>query len=115
MINVMKMIKKLAVILMILLMTSCSSVKQYTAYTIYPIGYLLNRIGGNRIEPISIQTRSLVQVANIVDDYAEILENSSVLFHIGNLEPYMDLYQDRIKELGIDLSAGDLSVLNCQT
>ncbi len=113
MINVMKMIKKLTVVLMILLMTSCSSVKRYTAYTIYPIGYLLNRIGGNRIEPISIQTRTLVQTANIVEDYAEILENSSVLFHIGDLEPYMDLYEDRIKELGIDLNAGDLSVLNC--
>ena len=109
----MKMIKKLLIIGLILLMTGCSSVKQYTAYTIYPIGYLLNRIGGNRIEPISIQTRSLVQVANIVENYDEILEDSSVLFHIGGLEPYMDLYEDRISELGIDLNVGDLSVLNC--
>ena len=109
----MKKIKKLLLVLVMLLMTSCTSVKQYTAYTIYPIGYLLNRIGGNRIEAISIQNRSLVQVANIVDNYQEILENASVLFHIGNLEPYMDLYEDRIKSLGIDLTAGDLSVLNC--
>ena len=99
--------------LLIILLSGCTSTKHYTAYTIYPIGYLLSRIGGNRIDAVSIQNRSLIQCANLVDNYEEILSDSSVLFHIGNLEPYMDLYDDQIKELGIDLSAGDLSVLNC--
>ena len=107
----MKFLKKIMCILLILLMCGCTGSKKYTAYTIYPIGYLLNRIGGNRIEPISIQNRTLVQVANIVEDYADILENSSVLFHIGDLEPYMDLYSEQVSEI-VDLSAGDLSVLN---
>ena len=109
----MKKIKKLFIIVIMMLLSSCTSVKQYTAYTIYPIGYLLNRIGGNRIEAVSIQDRSLVQVANIIDNYEEVLKNSSVLFHIGDLEPYMDLYEDRIKALDIDMTAGDLSILNC--
>ena len=107
------MIRKMVTILLVLFLCGCSSSKQYTAYTIYPIGYLLNRIGGNRIQSISIQNRGLVQSANLVSNYEEILSDASVLFHIGNLEPYMDLYDDEIKELGIDLSAGDLSVLNC--
>ena len=98
---------------MVLLLCGCSSVKHYTAYTIYPIGYLLSRIGGNRIEAVSIQNKSLVQIANLVENYQEIVEDSSVLFHIGNLEPYMDLYDDQISQMGIDLAAGDLSVLNC--
>ncbi len=109
----MKMIKKLICVLLILCLSGCTSAKKYTAYTIYPIGYLLSRIGGNRIEAISVQDKSLVQCANLREDYKEILSDSSVLFHIGNLEPYMDLYDDQIKDLGIDLSAGDLSVLNC--
>ncbi len=110
----MKLIKKVvAVLLVLLLVSGCTSSKRFTAYTIYPIGYLLNRIGGNRIEAVSIQNRTLVQCANLVDDYEEVVKDSSVLFHIGDLEPYMDLYSDKIKELGIDLSAGDLSVLNC--
>jgi len=54
-----------------------------------------------------------VQIANLSENYQEIIEDSSVLFHIGGLEPYMDLYDDQIKEMGIDLSAGDLSILNC--
>ena len=98
---------------MVLLLCGCSCVKHYTAYTFYPIGYLLSRIGGNRIEAVSIQNKSLVQIANLVENYQEIVEDSSVLFHIGNLEPYMDLYDDQISQMGIDLAAGDLSVLNC--
>ncbi len=110
----MKLIKKtLSLLLVLLLMSGCTSSKRYTAYTIYPIGYLLSRIGGNRIETISIQNRDLIQCANLVEDYQQILEDTSVLFHIGDLEPYMDLYSDEMKEIGIDLGAGDLSVLNC--
>ena len=109
----MKIIRKLICVLLVLCLSGCTSAKKYTAYTIYPIGYLLSRIGGNRIEAISVQDKSLVQCANLRADYEEILSDSSVLFHIGNLEPYMDLYDGQIKELGIDLSAGDLSVLNC--
>ena len=33
-----------------------------------------------------------------------------VLFHIGELEPYMDLYDEEIEESGADVQ--DLSVLN---
>ncbi len=97
---------------MVLLLCGCTSTKQYTAYTIYPIGYLVNRIGGNRVTPISIQSNTLVQTSQIRNNYEEILNDSLVLFHIGDLEPYMDLYDEQIAET-IDLSAGDLSVLNC--
>ena len=109
----MKIFKKILIILLVLLVSGCSAGKQYTAYTIYPIGYILNRIGGNRINPISIQKRSIVQTANLVDDYEEIFSDAAVFFHIGDLEPYMDLYDNQIKELGINLNEGDLSVLNC--
>ncbi|MBR3251390.1 MAG: zinc ABC transporter substrate-binding protein [Erysipelotrichaceae bacterium] len=109
----MKILRKLLTVLAVLLMlTGCGSTKKYTAYTIYPIGYLLNRIGGNRIEQISIQNKSMVQIANLLPNYDEILSDSLVLFHIGNLEPYMDLYKEEIGAL-VDLSAGDLSILNC--
>lgn len=110
----MKLFKKIITVLAFLVfLTGCTSVKRYTAYTIYPIGYLLNRIGGNRIEPISIQDKSIVQIANLNTDYSEVLADTSVLFHIGDLEPYMDLYKEEISDLGIDLSVGDLSILNC--
>ncbi len=109
----MKIFRKLITAMLItLLLSGCSNAKRYTAYTIYPIGYLLNRIGGNRIEQATIQDRSMVQIANLLPNYDEILSDSMVLFHIGDLEPYMDLYKEEIGAL-VDLSAGDLSILNC--
>lgn len=109
-----KIFKKLVTVLLTaLLLSACgSNTKTYVSYTVYPIGYLLNRIGGNRITPISIQTNQLVQVAQLKPDYQDILKDSYVLFHIGGLEPYMDLYDNDIISEGTDFNIGDLSVLN---
>ena len=107
----MKIIKKLLIIIMVLFLGACSNVKQYTAYTIYPIGYILNRIAGEKINAISVQgINSIVQVAQLNDNYKEILDNASVFFHIGSLEPYIDIYQEEIKESGVN--EFDLSSLN---
>lgn len=107
----MKIIKKLLITLMIMLLCACSSVKQYTAYTIYPIGYILNRIAGDRINAVSVQgNNTIVQVAQLNDNYQEILDNASVFFHIGSLEPYIDIYEDEIKQSKVN--DVDLSTLN---
>ena len=92
------------------MLTACSEIKQYTAYTIYPIGYLLNRIGGNRITTISVQNNSLVERATPVDNFEEVINDSFFLFHISNLEPYLDIYEDVISKSGVKKI--DLSLLN---
>lgn len=107
----MKFIRKtLSLLIICILLVGCSSTKHYVAYSIYPIGYILNRIGGNKINTISIQNSDLVQLSRLKDDYKEILNDSMVLFRVGGLEPYMDLYDDEVKETGV--SVEDLSVLN---
>ena len=73
--GIMKILKKLLLCVMILLMLSgCGNAKQFTAYTIYPVGYLLDRICGDKIQKISIQNGSMVQVAKIKEDYEEQLQ-----------------------------------------
>ena len=107
----MRFIKKIASLLLIsLLLVGCSNTKHYVSYTIYPIGYLLNRIGGNKITSTTIQTNNIAQLANVVDGYKDILNDSMVLFHVGNLEPYMDIYDEDIKETEVPVI--DLSTLN---
>ena len=107
----MKIIKKLLTTLLVcLLMSGCTSVKHYISYTIYPVGYILNRIGGNKISTTSIQTNNMAQLAQMVENYDEILNDSIVLFHVGGLEPYMDIYDEEIKETDVDVE--DLSTLN---
>lgn len=107
----MKFIKKIVSLLLIcVILAGCSSAKHYISYTIYPIGYLLNRIGGNKISTTSIQTNNIIQLASIVDNYREVLDDSIVLFRVGDLEPYMDIYDEDVKE--IEVPVVDLSILN---
>lgn len=107
----MRLFKKLLTCVLIgLLLSGCATSKQYTAYTVYPIGYILNRIGGNRITPISVQENTMIQMASLKAEAADIIDDSIVLFYIGGLEPYMDLYNQNIEDTGVDMV--DLSVLN---
>ena len=107
----MKIFKKITVLLIsLLLCSSCATTKKYMTYTVYPVGYLLSRIGGDKIETTSIQSNQLVQTANIVSNYRDVLSDTIFYFHIGDLEPYMDLYGDDIKETEVD--DVDLSILN---
>ena len=97
--------------IMVILLCGCqgsSGVRTYYAYSIYPVGYLLSRIGGNRINTVSIQNNSIVQNATVAEDYRETLEDSIFFYHIGNLEPYLDLYEKQIDATGV--TEVDLSV-----
>lgn len=105
--------KKIQVLLCMVLMCTmaggCTNIRTNIAYTVYPIGYLIERISNNDVQYQSIQKdNSIVQVSAISNSYENILASSKVLFHIGDLEPYYSIYQTDIKSSGIrdyDLSA----------
>lgn len=107
--------KKIQVLLCCLLacgmLTGCTNIRTQIAYTVYPIGYLISRISNNDVQYQSIQKdNAIIQVAEISDDYENILASSKVLFHIGDLEPYYSIYQSDIKSSGVydyDLSANN--------
>lgn len=111
-----KITKVLISLLIVLMLTGCGKIKTYTSYTIYPIGYLLNRIGGNRIKAISVQTDELVQVAKPKvkteeePGFKEIIDDSLFFFHIGDLEPYLEMFESDIAQS--EVAVTDLSVLN---
>ena len=88
----------------------CAAASQQIAYSVYPIGYLLERIAGNSITAVSIQTNTIVQKAQLKEDYREILSDSEVFMHIGDLEPYLSAYDDEIRTSGIQML--DLSAVN---
>lgn len=115
------MLKKLiSLVLLLSILTGCSSAKTYISYSVYPIGYLLNRIGGNKIQTISVQSDDMIQLATakqkvegsetLNEGFNEILENSRYFLHIGTLEPYLDIYEDEMYDSGADII--DLSTLN---
>ncbi len=110
----MKFLKRLLCLFLIFSLTACSNnsaKKTAHVYTVYPIGYLLNRIGGNRISTVSIQNSTNVQNATVVSDYEDIASSALYFYHIKGLEPYMDIYGDDIVELissDVDLSGSSI-------
>lgn len=104
----------LAVLLMVtLVLGGCKPSKPTIAVTSYPVEYLVKQIGADYVTVQNISDSSLIQRAQIVPNYEEILNDSDVLFYIGGLEPYMELYLDDIRSSKIkmiDLSA--ISALN---
>ena len=105
-----KFFKCLLLLLLSLNLFSCTTVKRYITYTVYPIGYLLDRIGQGKVETITLQSNEMIQTATIVDNYQEILDDTSYFFHIGDLEPYLDLYKEEVE--ASEANIVDLSVLN---
>lgn len=87
----------------LLMCSGCSEEKTKIAYSVYPIGYLLQAIGGSTLTYESIQDNTVIQRATVAADYQEILEESSVFFHIGSLEPYYTVYRSDITESGVSV------------
>ncbi|MBR0461570.1 MAG: zinc ABC transporter substrate-binding protein [Erysipelotrichaceae bacterium] len=102
----MKIFRKLLCVIMVLMLCACgketTNIRTYYSYSIYPVGYLLNRIGGNRINTISVQSNTIVQTATVLDNYKEILNESLYFFHIGDLEPYLEVCGKEIDESGVN-------------
>ena len=106
--------KIFSLILTILLCSSmlvgCAPVNTSIAYTVYPIGYILSRLTDGSLTLTSIQNDSIIQRATIKDNYTEILNDSAVLFHIGQMEPYFSVYSTEVSETSC--SKVDLSSMN---
>lgn len=102
----------LATCLCLPLFLGCTPVKKTVLYSIYPVGWLVNMIGGNTTNVESIQEDGsiVVQRATLKSNYREILQKGKVFFHIGNLEPYLSVMGKTMIESGIDEE--DLSTMN---
>ncbi|MDO4193778.1 MAG: zinc ABC transporter substrate-binding protein [Erysipelotrichaceae bacterium] len=85
-------------------------IRSQVAYTVYPVGFLLQRLAGDTITAKSVQSDEIVQRAQLREDYEEILSDSQVFMHIGHLEPYLTVYSSEINQLANEQL--DLSTLN---
>lgn len=104
--------KKILIIAVLasLILTGCTVRKTKVSYTVYPVGYILNRLAGDQIQIETIQDSEIVQRSNLVENYFDILSESEILFHIGTLEPYLTTHANSIAES--DVKTKDLSSMN---
>ena len=88
--------KKIYRMLLVMIATSivlvgCSNKKLKIAYTVYPIKFLLEEIGGDKVEIFSFSDETMVLRSQLAEDYRDILKKVDALFIMGELEPYMDI------------------------
>lgn len=93
----------LSMFLFISLLSGCRPSTPHVAVTSYPIEYLVKQIGGEYVSVQNISDDTLIQRASIIDEYESAFHDADVLFYIGGLEPYMELYLDDIRKAKIPM------------
>ena len=105
-----KLLLKFLTLAILLTSVACSAERQMVTYTVYPIGFLLDRIVKKEIDTFSIQENTIVQKTQLIPNYKDVLNNSYLYFHIGDLEPYFATNQNDIEDT--EVTQIDLSNLN---
>ena len=90
-------------VLALFLVSGCEEKNPSIATTVYPVQYLVERIGGDDVTVSNITENTMIQRAQIKSSFQDILKDSDALFYIGGLEPYKDLYVDDIRDTGVDM------------
>lgn len=107
-----KILSLLSVCMILLLATACKPTSPDVSVTVYPIQYLVERIGGEYVKVENISQSGAIQTASIDKNFKSQLEKSKVLFYIKELEPYFDVYTNDIRKAKVDLvDLGSKSVL----
>ncbi len=81
-------------LLCLTMLCGCEEKMPKVVTTVYPVQYLVERIGGDSIQSEIISENTIIQRAQIKKDYKKIMEDADALFYIESLEPYMQMYMD---------------------
>ncbi|MDD3049365.1 MAG: metal ABC transporter substrate-binding protein [Bacilli bacterium] len=87
----------------ILLCSGCKPSTPSVSVSVYPIQYLVERIGGSYVKVDSISQNGAIQSASIKENFRKQLKKNKVLFYIQELEPYFDVYSSDIRTSDVDL------------
>ena len=106
-----KLTALLCSVILCLLAVGCGTVRSGVVYTIYPIGFLIERLAGVNFNAQSIQEDfTVVQRAQLKENYRNMLNGAELFLHIGDLEPYLSVISQDVRSSGV--TDMDLSTLN---
>ncbi|MEG0314107.1 MAG: zinc ABC transporter substrate-binding protein [Erysipelotrichaceae bacterium] len=93
-----KKISIITITILMIILSGCAPSKPTITTTVYPVEYLVKRIGGDYINVKSLSSSTMIQTSQINPDYNNILKDTDVLFYINGLEPYFDIYNKEITD-----------------
>ena len=108
--------KKIQLFLIVSLICSflsgCVNEKATITTTVYPVKYLVEQLAGDKVNVQYLSSDDIIQKATIVEDYDNILNNTTVFFYINDLEPYMSLYPEILENYQMEVvNLADLSAI----
>lgn len=110
--------KKKTIIALIIAMltcclTGCVNQRATVTTTIYPVKYLIEQLAGDRVDVEYISTDEFIQRAEMVPKYKDILEKTTLFIYVGELEPYMDVFESEIMSYKFEIiNLANLSAVN---
>ncbi len=94
-------VKRLLQLLILLLigssLTACTTTRPTVCVTAYPIQYLVERIGGDRADICYLSDGDILQRAQVVDNYLELIDDAQLIITMGQLEPYWELIRNDVR------------------
>ena len=99
--------KKLTVLVIVAMLcaslSGCQTRKTSIATTIYPVKYIIEQLAGSRVTVEYLSNDNYISRTSLVSNYKEILERCSLFVYIGELEPYIDIFEQEIQAIDIDI------------
>ncbi len=94
----MKRFLQLLIVMMILsTLSGCTTKRPIVCVTAYPIQFLVERIGGDRADICYLTDGDIMQRAQVVDDYRDLIDSADLIITMGELEPYMELIRPEVR------------------
>lgn len=79
--------KKMKFIIILVLLVSalsgCNTSKPIICTTVYPVEYLVKRIGGDFVDVCSLSSGPIIQRATIRSDYQNLIDKATVVMTMG--------------------------------
>ena len=101
--------KRMMIILVVFAMlsamlTGCSREEATITTTVYPVKYIIQQLVGDKVKVELLSSDDFIQRATLDKNYKDILSHTTVFIYIGELEPYMDVYEnDFIQDYSFDI------------
>ena len=97
------MVSFLVIALLLSGLSGCKAKRLKVCATVYPVKYLLERLGGTRIDSCLLSDNSQIIRSQISATYKSDVKGANAIFYVSDLEPFMFLYRNEFIQQTIDL------------